>query len=100
MDYIQFDEKGEGKSIKARPFLRSAFEQTQKKVEKELRSWTLEWQIRILRVRIMDLMLLVGGPMWKFIKRHPRLYWLWNKSQPLIKVICWFFPLDLEFRNK
>ncbi len=56
---------------------------------------TLSGQIAEFRVAVLDLMLVVGEPMWKFIKRHPRLLWLWNKSQPLIDIICWFFPLDL-----
>ncbi len=57
---------------------------------------TLQGQMRIFRASVLDFMLLVGEPMWKFIKRHPRLYWLWNKSEPLILAICWFVPFDWE----
>ena len=60
---------------------------------------TLSGQMAEFRAAVLDLILVIGEPIWKFIKRHPRLYWLWNKSQPLIDVICWFFPFDLGGQN-
>jgi len=39
---------------------------------------TFSYQAAMFRVAVLDLMLVMGRPMWKFIKRHPRLYWLWN----------------------
>jgi len=60
---------------------------------------TLSGQIRAFRAAVLDLILVVGEPLWQFIKRHPRLLWLWNKSQPLVKAICWFFPFDLGLKN-
>lgn len=57
---------------------------------------TFSYQAAKFRASIFDLMLIIGEPIWKFIKRHPRLHWLWNKNKPLIDAICWFFPFDWE----
>lgn len=69
---------------------------TEEAYQRAIQNQTLKRQVRIFRARLFDLMLVVGEPLWKFIKRHPRLHWLWNKSQPLIKAITWFFPFDWE----
>ncbi len=59
---------------------------------------TFSYQAAQFRATVLDLMLVVGEPIWDFIKRHPKLYWLWNKSEPLINAICWFVPFDLTKR--
>ena len=57
---------------------------------------TFSYQANEFRNAVLDCILIVGEPMWEFIKRHPKLYWLWNKSRPLTDAICWFVPFDIK----
>lgn len=87
LHYVMYDERGlKKRRMEPMPFFRPAYEKT------------FEYRLRILQAQVQDSMLQVVEPLWKFIKKRPRLLWLYEKCEPVLAAISWFIPFHWEKR--